>query len=80
MEWNLAKLSWRYAALIGIVTPESAGMSEAEIAADRKRWPHLIETDQGIAVLHLDNKARWMAEVSGAPVAECLRVMSEEWG
>jgi hypothetical protein len=80
MKWNLEKLSWRYAALIGIVTPESAGMTEAEVSADRERWPHLIETHEGSPVLHLDNGARWMAEVSGAPVAKCRRVISEEWG
>jgi len=44
MKWNLEKLSWRYAAMIGIVTPESAGMTEAEVSADRERWSHLIES------------------------------------
>jgi hypothetical protein len=77
---KLEKLSWRYAALIGIVTPESAGMTEAEVSADRERWPHLMETEEGIPVLHLDNGTRWMAEVSGAPVAKCRRVLSGEWG
>lgn len=79
MKWNLEKLSWRYAALIGIVTPESAGMTEAEIASDRERWPHLIETHEGSPVFHIDNAARWMAKVSGAPVAKCRLVVSEEW-
>jgi hypothetical protein len=79
MKPNLEKLSWRYAALIGIVTPESAGMTEAETAADRKRWPHLIETYEGSPVFHLDNAVRWMAEVSCAPVAKCRRALSSEW-
>jgi hypothetical protein len=80
MKLNLEKLSWRYAALIGVVTPESAGMTEADIAADRRRWPHLIETHEGSPVFHLDNAARWMAEVSGTPLAKCRRVLSAEWG
>jgi hypothetical protein len=71
MKKNLERLSWRYAALIGIVTPEDVGMTEAETATDRERWPHLVETHEGSPVFHVDNAARWwMAEISGAPVAK----------
>lgn len=79
MKANLKMLSWRYAALIGIITPESAGMTETEVSADRARWPHLIETDEGSPVFHLDNAARWMAELSGVPVAKCRRALLNAW-
>ena len=79
-EAGLETLSWRYAALIGIVTAESAGMTDAEVTADRERWPHLLEKIDDVAVLDLNKGAAFIAEISGAPLAKCRRVLSQEWG
>jgi hypothetical protein len=76
---DLVILSWRYAALVGIIKPSGARMTEDEVAADRAQWPHLIKIDDGLPVFDLDEGAAFMAELSGQPLAECRRVIDEEW-
>lgn len=76
---DLVMLSWRYAALTGIVRPEPAGLTPAEVAADRKHWPHLVKSDEGLPVFDLDDGAAFMAELSGLPLDECRRALEEEW-
>ena len=48
-EHDLILLTWRYAALIGIVPPEAAEMTQAQVDADRA----MQFSDRG-----LDNRAR----------------------
>jgi hypothetical protein len=72
-------LTWRYAALVGIVTPESAGLTDADVEADRERWPHLVKTVEGLPVFDLDEGAAFIAEISAQPLADCRRVLEEEW-
>jgi hypothetical protein len=72
-------LSWRYAALIGIVDHDSIDITDEEIAADRKRWSHLINRYDGLPCWDELEGAGYMAEVSGAPLAECRQVLVEEW-
>ena len=78
-EDELIMLSWRYAALIGIIGPEGAEMTQAQVDADRARWPDLVEKFKGAPVFDVKKGAAFMAELSGQPVHECRRVLEEEW-
>ena len=73
-EHDLLLLTWRYAALIGIIGPEGAEMTQAQVDADRARWPDLVEKLQGSPVFDVKKGAAFMAELSGQPVHECRRV------
>jgi hypothetical protein len=76
---DLLLLSWRYAALIGIIEPDGAGLTDEEVEADRQRWPYLVRVVEGLPVFDLDEGAAFMAELSGHPLAECRRLIDEEW-
>jgi hypothetical protein len=77
---ELTNLTWRYAALIGIVRPDPNYADEAQVAADRERWPDFLETSaEGNPVFDFDRAAAWMAEVSGNPLDECVKVLDDEW-
>jgi hypothetical protein len=65
--------------LIGIVTPESAGLTDDQVEADRKRWPDLLDKIEGVAVFDLNKAAAFMAEISGEPLAKCRRALLDEW-
>jgi hypothetical protein len=78
---ELLALTWRYAALIGIIEPDDdyEYRSVAQVKADREKWPHLIESENGLPVFDLVRAAKWMAEISGASVTECRRTLKWEW-
>lgn len=76
---RLLKLTWRYAALIDIVTAEAAGLAQSEVEHDRKEWPHLVKEENGMPVFELVAAAKWMAELSGAREDECRRALKWEW-
>jgi hypothetical protein len=76
---ELLSLTWRYAAIIDMVTAEAAGLSESEVERDRKKWPYLVEKENGLPIFDLPRAAQWMAELSGASVMECRRALEWEW-
>lgn len=77
---QLVVLAWRYAAIIGIVDYEDLDIPVEEIEADRKRWVHLIRTEDGLPCFDDMEAATYMAELSGATIEECHAVLLEVWG
>lgn len=76
---ELVDLSWRYAALIGIIDHKAIDITDEEIADDRKRWAHLLKTEDRMPCWDDLEGAGYMAEVSGATPEECRTVLLEEW-
>ncbi len=76
---ELVDLSWRYAALIGIIDHEVIDITAEEISLERKRWAHLIKADDGLPCWDELEGAGYMAELSGATFEECRQVLVEEW-
>lgn len=76
---QLIALSWRYAALVGIVRPSSCGLTATSVAVDRQLWPELIRVEGGLPVFDLDQGARFMSVLSGTPIEECRHLIEEEW-
>lgn len=75
---DLIDLSWRYAVLIGVTDHE--GIVTEEIAqADRKRWPDLIKTHDGLPVFDENGAVSLMMELSGMSDEDCRKVLLEEW-
>jgi len=76
---DLVTLTWRYAALIGIVCPDDSYSSAQQVEADRHKWPELVEHVNGVPIFDLPRAAQWMAERSGQPVKKCRRTLEAEW-
>jgi hypothetical protein len=75
----LEYLAWRYATIVGIVGPSSIDLSDADIVADRQRWPDLAREEDGMPIFDDDAGAAWMAEVAEMPIEDCLKVLIEVW-
>src|SRR4051812_5017565 len=77
---ELVLLTWRFAGMIGIIDPDSGYSRAEQVAADRAKWPHLIELRDGDPVFDFDKCAEWMAELSGEHVEFCRKIVFDEWG
>jgi hypothetical protein len=73
---TLVDVSWRYAALIGILNDDSVGREIAE--EDRLNWPHLV-TGKGIPLFDEKAGLDFMKRISGLPHADCLLVLRQQW-
>lgn len=77
---ELQLLTWRFAAMIGIVQPSEAYSDDQQVNADRARWPELIVDEGGDPVFDFDKCAQWMVELSGEPIGRCRKILFAEWG
>lgn len=77
---ELQLLTWRFAAMIGIIEPNEWYSTEAQVQADRQHWPHLLVTEEGDPVFDFDRCAEWMAELSGERLQHCREILFAEWG
>jgi hypothetical protein len=50
---DLQQLTWRFAAMIGIIQASDQYASAAQVAKDRATWPALLVTKNGQAVFDL---------------------------
>ena len=79
-ETELVFLSYRYAAMIGVIDADEMYANAAQVAADRAAWPELIEVREGVPVFDFDNCAGWMAALSGECFRRCRAVVFAIWG
>ena len=77
---ELIMLTWRYAAMIGIIAPDDRYSSEEEVNNDRERWPDLVVVENGDPVFDFDKCGAWMVEQSGEPLERCRKTLFAEWG
>jgi hypothetical protein len=77
---DLRMLTWRYAAMIGIIKPSGDYSTEDQVRDDRACWPHLLVNDEGDPVFDFDKCAGWMVELSGEPLGRCRLILFSEWG
>jgi hypothetical protein len=77
--YDLVALSWRYAVLIGITTPD--GLFSGEIVKDDlSRWGHLVKRTMGGLPVFDDVEAiGFMATESGHSSEDCEMVLADEW-
>ncbi|HLJ45445.1 MAG TPA: hypothetical protein VKU01_05535 [Bryobacteraceae bacterium] len=77
--YGLVALSWRYAVLIGITSPDGI-FSDEIVQADLKRWGHLVKTNMGGRPVFDDADAiGFMVTESGRSIEDCERVLADEW-
>jgi hypothetical protein len=75
----LIDLTWRYAVLVGITTPDGIFADEI-VRADRKKWSRLIRRSGfGRPLFDDEDALLFMQEESGMPYKDCADVLSEEW-
>jgi hypothetical protein len=77
---ELQLLTWRFAAMIGIIKPSEEYSAADQVECDRSKWPHLIVSQDGDAVFDFDKCADWMVELSGEPLQRCRKILFAEWG
>jgi hypothetical protein len=77
---DLQQLTWRFAAMIGIIPPSDQYASAAQVAKDRATWPALLAKKNGQPVFDFDACAEWMVELSGQPLRRCREILFAEWG
>jgi hypothetical protein len=65
--------------LIGVVCPDDSYSSVEQVEADRRKWPELVERENGTPIFDLLRAAQWMAEISGQPVTKCRHALEAEW-
>lgn len=80
-DYELQLLTWRFAAMIGIIRPNNDYSNDERVKADRLRWTELIVHDEdGHPVFDFDRCAQWMVELSGEPIDRCRKILFAEWG
>jgi hypothetical protein len=77
---ELRLLTWRYAAMIGVMEPNPAYATKRQVSADRRRWSDDPKVQSDNPVFDFAHGAAWMSEVSGHPQEHCSVILAEEWG
>jgi hypothetical protein len=78
---ELQLLTWRFAAMIGVIAQSEAYADANEIASDRAQRRHLIVRNKhGDPVFDFDQCAVWMVGLSGEPLERCRKIVFAEWG
>jgi hypothetical protein len=75
---KLSDLSWRYAALAGIIRGEEHFAKDI-LKQDRERWGDHIKTLEGQPLFDYEDAVGFMVQISGLPARDCKKVLLFEW-
>lgn len=77
---DLQLLTWRFAAMVGLIIPDDLYATEAQVEKDRETWPELLAYRTGDPMFDFNRCAKWMVEISGDQLDRCRDIVFAEWG
>ena len=76
---KLIALTWRYAALVGILAHPERAVDENDLENDKRAHPELAGTDNGVPLFDCEAGIKFMMGESGLAENYCRAILCEQW-